>query len=94
VAGRRSDFAGDVGEEREKVGGRFKIESRPSRALARPGDAGRGRRRGVGAAKAEEVGAAAVSARRRTGIGGRWGKDPTGGASGERREEETVGGRR
>jgi hypothetical protein len=72
VAGRRSDFAGDVGEEREKVGGDSKSNPAPlvrwrgRETRGEGGDVAWARRRGVGAGKAEEVGAAAaVSAGRR-----------------------------
>jgi hypothetical protein len=72
VAGRRSDFAGDVGEEREKVGGDSKsnpaplVRRRGRETRGEGGDVAWARRRGVGAGKAEEVGAAAaVSAGRR-----------------------------
>nr|AAR87155.1 hypothetical protein [Oryza sativa Japonica Group]AAS07288.1 hypothetical protein [Oryza sativa Japonica Group] len=87
VAGRRPDFAGDVGEEREKVGA---IQNRipPLSCASAAGRRGeRGRRRGVGTGDA-----AWARGKRRSGCGGggfggvvtgagggRLGEDPTGG---------------
>src|SRR5512136_1735 len=104
---REPDVAGSGGVRRPTWGsGEEREAGFVFRIPAISGAGANGRERGKGAddsahartwptwpGRGGDEGAAAVSARRRAGIGGRWGKDPTGGPHLSATPREEAGGR-